>query len=393
MFSLRVGDEVPIFIQLEDGATDQFPRVLVRDPSDVLLQTVDLSHAANGLYTPGTAYVMPDEDYIRLSAIIYSDSGHTTENTAYGRTAESYYKNLDASQASVSALSIPTASQNADAVWDEALSGHTTVGSAGEAQNIIDDIETDIASIPTNPLLTNDARLDNLDAAISSVESEASAASRQSALISEHDTTQAAIAALSIPTVGDVADAVWDEALSGHVTAGTAGEAQNRIDDIETDVAAIPTNPLLTNDARLDNLDASVSSRESESDASTRQTALIAEHDTTQAAIAALDIPTVVEIADQVWDEALSGHLGAGSTGEALSSASTGSSPSAIADAVLDEIVSAHTTAGSVGAVLLSTSSAVIGRADLIGFVYEDSSGLVGIIDDGDNLIGIVKEN
>ena len=56
---------------------------------------------------------------------------------------------------------VPTAAQNADAVWDEALSGHLTAGTAG-----------------------------------------------------------AYLAAFSL---SGIADAVWDEALSGHVTAGTAG--------------------------------------------------------------------------------------------------------------------------------------------------------------------------
>lgn len=44
-------------------------------------------------------------------------------------------------------------------------------------------------------------------------------------LVSEINAVQADIAALSIPTAGAIADAVWDEALSGHATAGSAGEA------------------------------------------------------------------------------------------------------------------------------------------------------------------------
>lgn len=51
----------------------------------------------------------------------------------------------------------------------------------------------------------------------------------------------------SAPTAGEIADAVWDEALSGHTTAGTAGKA---VSDIEGD-----TNELQgdwTNGGRLD---------------------------------------------------------------------------------------------------------------------------------------------
>ena len=48
--------------------------------------------------------------------------------------------------------------------------------------------------------------------------------------------------------------------------------------------------------------------------------------------------PTAVAIADAVWDEVLSGHLTAGTTGAALNSSSTGAAPTAIevADAVLN---------------------------------------------------------
>jgi hypothetical protein len=48
--------------------------------------------------------------------------------------------------------------------------------------------------------------------------------------------------------------------------------------------------------------------------------------------------PTAAVIADAVWDEALSGHLTVGTTGEALNSSTTGTAPTAIevADAVLN---------------------------------------------------------
>jgi hypothetical protein len=100
-----------------------------------------------------------------------------------------------ATQASVDAL--PNAPAIADAVWDEALSGHTIAGSTGKkladtSTLTVGDIPAGLSAqqvweyttraltgtqatnlaaipnIPTNPLLTNDARLNNLDATISS---------------------------------------------------------------------------------------------------------------------------------------------------------------------------------------------------------------------------------
>jgi hypothetical protein len=70
-------------------------------------------------------------------------------------------------------------------------------------------------AVPTNPLLTTDTRLNDLDAAIS----------------------------------------------SRLATSGYTAPANSSIATILTDVAAIPTNPLLTTDTRLNNLDAAVSSR------------------------------------------------------------------------------------------------------------------------------------
>ena len=55
------------------------------------------------------------------------------------------------------------------------------------------------------------------------------------------------IAALNDPTAATIADAVWDEALAGHVGAGSYGKA---VADIETDATAIlaDTNELQTDD-------------------------------------------------------------------------------------------------------------------------------------------------
>lgn len=49
------------------------------------------------------------------------------------------------------------------------------------------------------------------------------------------------ISGLNDPTAASIADAVWDEALSGHTGAGSAGEAQNRLDDIQTDTEDLQT--------------------------------------------------------------------------------------------------------------------------------------------------------
>ena len=93
---------------------------------------------------------------------------------------------------------LPTSSQIADAVWDEAQSGHTTAGTFGEY----------------------------LDAAVSGVSTGGVSAA-------------------------DIADAVWDEALSGHTSAGSAGKAMA---DVETDATAILTDTGTTLPAQINAL-------------------------------------------------------------------------------------------------------------------------------------------
>lgn len=105
-------------------------------------------------------------------------------------------------------------------------------------------------------------------------------------------------AALAADAGAEIADAVWDEAIAGHLGAGSTGAALN-----------------------------------------------------------GATAPTAAAVADAVWDEALSGHLGAGSTGEALNGASAPTA-AAVADAVWDEVLSGHLTAGTTGNALNAAGSA-----------------------------------
>lgn len=67
--------------------------------------------------------------------------------------------------------------------------------------------------------------------------------------------------------------------------------------------------------------------------------------------------PSASAVADAVWDEAIAGHAGAGSTGAALAGA-TAPTAGAVADAVWDEAMAGHAGAGSAGAALAAAGSA-----------------------------------
>ncbi len=67
----------------------------------------------------------------------------------------------------------------------------------------------------------------NIDAAVSSRESEVSASARAVTNQTEHDATQASIAALNDIDATGVENAVWDAARASHVGAGSFGERVN----------------------------------------------------------------------------------------------------------------------------------------------------------------------
>lgn len=254
--SYRVGDRLPIGLQLESLATDRFPQAVVRNENGGVVTTLDLVHVSgsNGFYQPAAAYNMPDEPFLNVQYLVYTDSGHTTLSPTDQPSMDHFKRKDTATQASVDA--IPT---NPLLTNDSRLNNLDATISSRATQ-------TSVNAIPTNPLLTNDGRLDNLDATISSRSTQVS-------------------------------------------------------------VDAIPTNPLLTNDARLNNLDATISSR-----ASSAEATAIAN------AIAALNNLAGPDVANAVWNALLSSHTGAGSTGEKLGATSTAGNVSDAETAILAAI-------------------------------------------------------
>lgn len=109
--NIQVGDTVPIELQIADGATNQYPRALVYSEASALLITIDLAHDNQGNYS-GNTYVMPNNEFVKVVYIVYSDSGHTTLNTDYERDLEIFYRLLpDEFKADVSLLALETTSQ------------------------------------------------------------------------------------------------------------------------------------------------------------------------------------------------------------------------------------------------------------------------------------------
>jgi len=206
------------------------------------------------------------------------------------------------------------------------------------------------------------------------------------------------IAALNDPTAVAIADAVWDEALAGHVAAGSYGKA---VADIETDATAIlaDSNELQTDWADGGRLDVILD---------------------------AASAPTAAAVADAVWDEALAGHVAAGSYGKSVADIETdatailadtnelqgdwvdggrldlildaASAPTAaaVADAVWDEAQVDHVAAGSFGLIAseIATIDTVVdgiqtdldNGTDGLGAIKADTAAI--LVDTGTTLDG-----
>lgn len=144
----------------------------------------------------------------------------------------------------------------ADAVWDEVRSGHTTSGTFGG----------DAADTATllDEMFTTDSGQTYASAVAGSVVKEMADNAGGSSL-----------------TVGDIADAVWDEDLTGHVTASTGGKVvadilvdtgttlDGKIDTIDTNVDAVLVDTGTTLDAALAVVDGNVDAIKAKTDSLT----------------------------------------------------------------------------------------------------------------------------
>lgn len=291
---------------------------------------------------------------VELARVDVAISTREAESDAASRAATNQTEH-DATQADIAGLPTPpSAASVADAVWDELRADHTTPGTYGAVSEWSSTGGLDAAGVRAAIGLAS-ANLDtqlapiatNLDTTVSSRQSETDAAARAATNQTEHDATQAAIAGLpTAPSAASVADAVWDELRADHTTTGTYGAVgewsstggldaagvraaiglasanlDTQLSGILTSIPAASANATAVRTeltTELARLDVSVSSRESESSADGRAVTDQAEHDATQAAIAALGAPltpaeirTAVGLASANLDTQLAANLAA----------------------------------------------------------------------------------
>ncbi len=210
------------------------------------------------------------------------------------------------------ALVPTTAMRGTDGVDTSAMRG--TDSAATSAKQDTMETTLDAAATAASIAALNDLATSDLDAALVAIHLDhllaadydpASPPGTSTALFNELIESNAGVSRYTVgalengpsgtgASAATIADAVWDELLSGHVGAGGFGKA---VADIETDATAILAD---TNELQGDNVPG-----------------LIAALNDAPAA------PTAAANADAVLDEALSGHVIAGSLGKSLADVET----------------------------------------------------------------------
>ncbi len=175
---------------------------------------VDLANGTDGLgaLKAETALIVADTNELQTDDIptLIADVPTVAEFDARTLVAASYFDPAADTVATVTTVTNQiTAATMADAIWDETLAGHVTADTAGLLLNdwqdggrldlILDIIAVDTTTDIPALIATAQADLDTITGAAGAIVDSGAA------------------------TVTVLSDAIWDEATSGHVTAGTFG--------------------------------------------------------------------------------------------------------------------------------------------------------------------------
>jgi hypothetical protein len=341
------------------------------DITEVTLAALTTAHTDGGFLHIGNGYYRLD---LPDAACASGAAGVLVHGTVTGMVVIGAYINLGPDVADVThfggtegtfasgipEVSLTTSAINAvaDQVFDEATSGHVASGSFGAALAPTDHgtaqaggantITLRAAAVASNDYYNK--QLLKIVAGTGAGQSEyiddyvgaTKVATMAASWITQPDNTSVyvvgpggTIPGASAPTAGEVADAVWDEARADHVSSGTFGETEQPIrvataqagaaSTITLDSSASATNDLYNfNIIRILSGTGAGQSRQisdyvGSSKVATVGLAWTVVPDNTsvfELTELGVDAATVASIADGVWDEARSGHVGAGTFGE-----------------------------------------------------------------------------
>lgn len=357
------------------------------DPTAATNEAANDTYTVYALQTPGVNARLPGPGTFRVGYwvdAIFSELPVTIPDQVWEETLGSH-----SGTAGSTAEALEDASQQttpaavAAAVWNEILpGGHDTANSAGWFTQKLDaavssraapgdEMDLVTGAVDSNAVDATGAN-EIRDAILS--DSTPFQGARIDAAISSRaqpgdamDLTTNALDASSLdPTaIAEIADGVLDEALAGHTTAGTVGQALGRLDatissravagdamDLvanAVDAAAIAADGAVEIAAAVwTALTATYAGVGTMGEAQGRLDAAVSSRATPGAAMT-LTPGERTALETEIWDAQTSLHQVAGSTGKALTDASATTSPATIAAAVWDAATSSHTLAGSMG--------------------------------------------
>jgi hypothetical protein len=322
--------------------------------------SIDLSdNTDSGFYSAGAQYIVvvsaitADSQTVNFIPAIFRIGPVEANVSQFGGTAGTFASGIPSVSLTTSAIN-----SVADQVWDEATSGHVSSGSFGQAWNII---RAGTAQAGGNTSITLDASASAVDDFYNNARIFITAGTGvgQGRFISDYvGSTKVATVATwatnpssdsvfvilpfgsipgaSAPTAGEVADAVWDEARTDHVSSGSFGQlgalclrsatAQaGTASTITLDSSASATNDLYNyNQITIVSGTGAGQSRQITDYVGSSKVATVGVNWTTNPSSDSVflitplgvDAATVSAIADAVWDEARSGHATAGTFGE-----------------------------------------------------------------------------
>ena len=93
---VKVGDPIPLQLQLPDGDTDKFVQVHLHDSGGTPLggSPVALPHDSEGSYEDLSTVLMPDTAEVVGTFEVYKDAGFTQKSAVYCDASELYQKDI-----------------------------------------------------------------------------------------------------------------------------------------------------------------------------------------------------------------------------------------------------------------------------------------------------------
>jgi hypothetical protein len=287
----------------------------------------------------------------------------------------------------------PTAAVVADAVWDELIAGHLESGSTGEALNAAGGAgDPWVTSLPGAYSAGQAGKIvgDYVDAAISSRLAPTTGARTLDVSATgeaglDFDNIQDASGAhtltnITVPVVTSTGTVTGNVNGSAASVTGAVGSVTGSVGSVTGAVGSVTAGVSLGADALT--ATALAGSAVDEIVDQVWDEALSG-HVVGGSAGAALGaVPSANDNADQVWEETLADHSGTGgSTAEALNAAGGGVSASAIADAVWEELIADHSgTSGSVAEALASVAGPTGSSAITINVKDETAANISGVV-------------